>query len=236
MLKEIKVSGLGFEMEFNLIELLNEGFDSYLNSTDFDSDYGVMYPSINDYKNKINGSNLTYGEFKQLTDANKSEGFFVVDSIENTIARSGDFKPFWKLMPVSVYLNDFNYLSNNYNKKSCDGLHLSIKDFYDKSADLTTVESKMAYNLVVYLIESGLVKDAIVDSSKDMLRKYFNAFHKMKLIYVSRFLDLNLKNFTGRYCSLDKTMGEFSSTYKVVITFGNVSIKSDVIVKSNNLA
>lgn len=240
----IRVSGLGFEMEFDLKHMINGGIKEFYNSEDLDSPFCYIYKDMADRVSNKGSHELlhTLREYRELNSVVDSNEYFV-----EFIAGSS----------TSVRCSHINGVLRFFTREELDSCGVNYDTSIDnvELKDLSLINSTrlreifrrgknsllskaQAHNIykLIDLKYGELLSDTYVDKMVWYTgHVLFMSMQKCLGIYVSKYLGLPIKSSHCSNVFCDKVDGRFSSTYTVVLEFDGVKTIQKVLVKSDNL-
>lgn len=232
--REVTLSGLGFDMKFDIIDFMMNGSSDYISSEDYNNEFATVYRDFIAYKHNDSGTVLTYGEYLENSSSSSefNQVYLDLNLDNNSLLTSGAFKHFWKLLPQDLLAKYLDGLLCKYSPSTSS--KSTLRDFISDCGNPNFMEFSLVRDLYLQLKDDGYTCTLDEFYTKQIAIRYFYSFHRMKMVYLSTFLKLPIKSFNGTKAVCDKLVGEFSATYKVKIKIGNTEIKSDVVIKSKN--
>lgn len=243
----IKVSGLGFEMEFDLRDIINSGIDKFCDSEDLDTEFCYLYPDRHSYINKKNNLKFlkTLRELNSLGSIRNWNSFFIsIINDNSTVVRCSSISGILKFLTREELIQ----CGIDYSSSLSDINSIDLKMCTNRPGILEVSQAIQVYTLLDTKF-GHLVDKRTVDPESSVQYWYtvhnvpywytgFNIFMCMQMcinLYVAKHLNLPVKKAQGSYMYCDKAQGRFSSTYSVVLEFNGVKSIQKVTVVSDNL-
>lgn len=234
----IKVSGLGFEMEFDLKDIINGGIKEFYNSEDLDSPFCYIYPDRDTYTNNRRSEKYakTLRELYSIDDMDCYNSLFIdIPNVNCTVIRCS------YIIDVLRFLTYKELVSCGivYSKDLCNLNSTDLKMCTRQTDVLEPSQVMKVYKALDdrygNLIDNNRLNHV---GTAPYWHTGFNVFMCMQKclnLYVAKHLNLPIKRTQGSYLYCDKSVGRFSSTYNIVLEFNGVKSIQKVVVTSDNM-
>lgn len=237
----IKVSGLGFEMEFDLKHMLNRGYKDFYNSKDLDSQFCYLAKDMATLKNARDKNKylLTLREYNNLDEDTYRDYCVQYIPDTNSFIRCSNLGGALKLFTREELSEcNINY-SEEYSKITSYDIFKAKDSRYYTGGELSAEQAisifKLMYNKYRNSLNNGILRELEDKPYWCVGYMVFLSLRKCLTIYVAKYLDVDIKKSHGQELICDKMVGRFSSTYKICLEFNGIKSTQSVVVRSNNL-